>query len=261
MKHKRTAIILASVLFVSIIVISLFLISTVRNVTVEYTCATSKTEQEIIAAKSKLEQYVGKNVFSIDEKEVEKFLADNPYVEVVSVKRKLPFGLTVSVKERNEAFCVLDGGIYYTFTSDCFVLAAGDKNVARGDGLPHVLIDGDVSIGNGFTVNTFADTQEIMLATAVKIIQSFTDVRNEILSVTIDRYNEESDSVQHNLWNRIIVKTGEGATFTIYEADKLADKKLMLLNHVYSSAEGEDRVNGKFIIFEGENNSVDYERL
>ena len=261
MRRKRLAIILASVLFASIILISLFLISTVRNVTVEYVCSTQKTEQEIVAAKSRLEQYLGKNVFTVDEDAVKQFLADNPYVEVVSVKRKLTFGLNVSIKEREEAFCVLGDGRYYTLTKDCFVLAKGDVNATRGDGLPHVLIDGDVFEGRAFDVNAFADVQEVMFSAAVKILNAFTDVRNELVSVTIDRYNEESGSVQHNLWNRIRVKTGEGAIFTVYEADKLTEEKIALLKRVYDHIYGEDRVVGEFIVFEGENSTVDYEKL
>lgn len=257
MKHKRFAITVASVLFTAIIVISLCLISTVRNVTVEYACSTEQTEREVISAKTRLEEYLGKNILAVDEGAVSTFLSDNPYVEVVSVKVKFPAVLTVSVVERQESFAVRNGDKYFFLTKDCFVLSEKAENTARADGKALTLIDGDTF---DLTVNEKAEITDVLLSTAIKIINGFSDLRNELVSVTIDRNNEQSESTL-NTWNRIYVQTGEGAHFTIYQADELSEEKITILHSVFSSMTGEDRVSGKYVIYTAENNTADYERI
>ena len=129
------------------------------------------------------------------------------------------------------------------------------ENQARLDGMPHAVINGDTV---NPTVNTELVSDDDLFNVAVDVIKSFGDVRNEVVSVTIDRYNEESES-SFNEWNRIVVKTKEGAIFTITEAVDLAEKKIMLLQSVYGLLEFEERTNASVVIFTAENSSVDYE--
>ena len=106
MRHKKLVVAFSAALFATIIFLSACLIFTVRNVTVDYTCTTKKTEEEIVQAKQRLEDFLGKNVFSVNEDEVVATLSDNPYVKVISVSVNLPARLSVKVEERAEFYCV-----------------------------------------------------------------------------------------------------------------------------------------------------------
>lgn len=255
MKHKKLVVAFSAALFATIIFLSACLIFTVRNVTVDYTCTTKKTEEEILETKQRLEGFIGGNVFSVNEDEVTATLASNPYVKVLSVDVKLPARLSVTVEERTEFYCISNGGKYYNLTKDNYVLCEIGSNAARLDGKPHALIDGDTV---KLTVNGVFKTDDVLVNTAISVINAFGDVRNEIACVTIDRYNEESES-SHNEWNRLIVKTREGAVFTVLEANLFSDRKVALLASVYAMLEYEQRTNGSILIYTGPNDTVDYE--
>jgi len=255
MKYKRLTIACSAVLFAVILFLSACLIFTVRNVTVDYSCTTEKTKQEIVEAKKNLEAFLGKNIFSVNEEEVYASLSTNPYVKVLSVDVKVPARLTVSVEERVEYFCVQNGDDYYNLTKDCYVLCKNSKNSARLDGKPHVLIDGDT---DAMQVNSELASNNQLFSVALKVLLSFEDVKNEVVSVTVDKYNEQSESTK-NEWNRIIVKTKEGATFTVMQALEHSESKVALLKSVFGQLEYEQRTNGQVVIFTGEDNTVDWE--
>lgn len=255
MRHKKLVVAFSAALFATIIFLSACLIFTVRNVTVDYTCTTKKTEEEIVQAKQRLEGFLGKNVFSVNEDEVVATLSDNPYVKVISVSVNLPARLSVKVEERAEFYCVRNGDKYYNLTKENYVLCEIGSNQARLDGEPLALIDGDTV---PMSVNGEFKTEDVLMNTAISLINAFDDVRNEIISVTVDRYNEDSAS-SHNEWNRITVQTREGAIFTITEANVFSDRKVALVASVYSMLEFEERTNGSVLIFTGENDTVGYE--
>lgn len=252
MKHKRLATVVSAVLFAGILLISFRLIFTVSKVEVNYAACTETTENEILSAKENLTGFLGKNVFSVDESEVEAYLSGNPYFRVVEVKVRLPHGLTVTVEERLESFAVFNGGKYYFLDSKSYVLSEKDNNGSRADGKGLAVFTGDVP---EFIVGKTYDGQDGLFNAALKCLNVFEDARNELSEIELSRYDETG---RHERL-RLTVKTKEGAIFSIWEADMLSDKKAQLLKNVFYSLKGEDRVNAYVKIFTGENNTVDYE--
>lgn len=255
MKYKRLTITFSAVIFAVILFLSACLIFTVRNVTVDYSCTTEKTKQEVIEAKKNLEAFLGKNIFSVNEEDVYASLSTNPYVKVLSVDVKIPARLTVKVEERIEYFCVKNGKDFYNLTKDRYVLCKNSENSARLDGKPHVIIDGDT---DAMQVNSRLESQNELFNVAVEVLFAFEDAKNELEYVTVDKYNEQSESTL-NEWNRIIVKTKEGAIFTITQALEHSSKKVALLKSVYGQLEYDERTNGQVIVFTGEEDTVDWE--
>ncbi len=256
MKHKKLALTFSICIFVAILMISTWLICTVREVVVDYSFSTEKTEEEILQINDDLSKYIGKNVFSVKADDVAMTLSDNPYIKVVDVKVALPFKVRVEVEERIESFCVQGEDGFYVISEEGYVLAKGERNESRADGKPHVLVKGDVP---AFTVNTMAVDDNGLYSVAVAIINSFEDKRNQISSIEIDRYYEAPSDEQYDWKNTITVKTIEGAVFEISQALECSEQKVELLKNIFNSLVGEDRVNRTVEIFTGENNTADYE--
>ena len=255
MKHKKIAIGTAVGLFAVILLVSAYIICTVRKVDFRYDASTPVTEGEMLAASQKINAYVGKSVFSVKADKIAASLEDNPYVKVVSVKVDFPAVLSVHVEERQECFAVEYGESYFVFGADNFVLAEKSENSARADGLPLPCISGDTV---GFRVNSAASfedgTDALLFNAAVAVLSKFGDARNELSGITVSRYDESRAE-----WNRIIVKTKEGATFVITEAVYLYEQKAELLKRVFDGLTGADRVERTVEIFTAENDTVDFE--
>ena len=259
MKHKKTAIIISVCLFVAIAFSSVYMICTVKKVTLNYACSTERTVAEAEEQKKMLDGYIGKSIFSVRTDRIYSSISSNPYLKVVSVNLKYPSELSVTVEERTESFCIEYDGKYYFVSDDLFVLAVKEGNNARADGLPLVCIGGDtvLPVVNGkLSFNGDVVAEELFL-TAKGMMSAFSDHRNEIEGIVIDRYNEES-AASHNEWQRIYVYTSEGASFTVTEATDKPAEKIKLLHDVYSSLSGEDRVARSVVIY-SMNDDVAYE--
>ncbi len=257
MKHKRVAVACASILFVAILAVSASIICSVRRIAVDYTSSTKVTTDKILQYGKDLEAYKGKNVFFIDTDKIAEELSGDPYVKILSVKTKPPFTLLLEAEERVESYCVFTKGSYYFIATDGTVLGKKNENAARSDGKPLVVIRGDVpSLAVGQAVT---DEDELFNA-AVTLLKQFEDGRNQIASITVDRYNEDSESTAHNDWLQINVQTVEGACFTVTRATELTEEKSKLTYSVFKELTGEDRVNANVKIFKGENGSVGYQK-
>jgi cell division protein FtsQ len=79
----------------------------------------------------------GKNMFKTRMNKAEKRIAEDPYISSVSIKRKLPGTVRISVKERIDGFGVLFDEKYYLLDSEGVVISASDTapNVTLVEGL------------------------------------------------------------------------------------------------------------------------------
>ena len=260
MRFKKVALISAITLFVAITLVSAYMICTVRKVTVNFAVSTEPTAADIAAENERLDRFVGKSAFLVSASAIADSVSENPYLKVLSVKKRFPSEIVIEIEERKEAVCVENGGKYYMLTEDRFALSEKESNAARADGKPLPLIFGDADKPVVNSTYLCGDGDNGLFDAAWKIVTSFPDARNELEKVEIDRFNEESSSFK-NEWNRIIVYTAEGATFTITEANDATDEKLRLLFEVYGSLDGKDRVSRHVVIFSDPNKprGVDYE--
>ena len=252
MKPKKPALIVAVILFIAIVTVSAYIILSVRHVKFDYTATSSATEEEMKLCGESLSEYAGKSILFVSGKKIRKTLEKNPYFKDVSVKIKLPSTISVTLGERRESFAVFSGGKYHVIAEDLTVLCEKDVNASRADGYPLPEIDGDVEIPG---VGEKISDGDKLLSAAIKVLSSFPDARNELGSVTVSK----TSGIGYE-WNRMIVKTAEGATFTVTMADKQSEEKIALLLEIYSTAEGADRTSGNFFIFSTTGGGVDYDK-
>lgn len=255
MKHKKIALGMSVSLFAAILIISAYIICTVRSVDFKYDVATAATEEEVLAEREKLNGYVGKNVFTVKADKIAASLSDNPYIKVVSVKVDFPAKVTVTVEERGEKFAVKCEGGYYFLDENEFVLDKREGNAARADGLPLPCISGSNAVFALNSAAAFSDSVDgELFAAAAAILKKFPDARNELEEITVSRYNDGGAE-----WRRIFVYTKEGASFVISEADHLSEEKAELVKKVFDELSGTDRVMRTVEVFTAENDTVDYE--
>lgn len=69
----------------------------------------------------------GQNLFEISCGDCEERLAENPYIKEAKVKRKLPSGIEITLKERSEAAVIRDGKEYVIIDASGIVLDVADK--------------------------------------------------------------------------------------------------------------------------------------
>ena len=111
-KRKRTIFILKctmlSVLFITLILCAMF--SPLFNIkTIEVQGNEKITENEIISL-SQIQ--INENTFQLNKGEIKKKIKENAYINKVTIKRKLPSGIIITVEERKPAYLLEYGGGY-----------------------------------------------------------------------------------------------------------------------------------------------------
>jgi cell division septal protein FtsQ len=128
---------------------------------------------------TKLEQYLGNNLLFFDTDKVYELLADESYIEVLSVDKRFPNVLFVELKERREIFYVRNGEKTFATTSDGFVLRELSESERIGE-LPRdrILLEFsevdllDLTVGKCFTAEN-KDLVQVVFDMAKSV--NFTD--------------------------------------------------------------------------------------
>ena len=89
-------------------------------------------EQEL---KDGLSKYVGKNIFTVDYKEIKKEILNNPYIKKVSINKKNNSILNVTVEEDKVSYYIQQGDEYKIITNDGVLVekltTLEDKNLVK----------------------------------------------------------------------------------------------------------------------------------
>lgn len=112
---KYTVIIIA--IFAAIIVAMLSPLFNIKNIKVE---GIEKLSESQIISLSEI--VLGENTFKINKGKVIKSIKQNPYIESVSIKRKLPSELEITIKERVTTFLIEYAGSYLYINNQGYIL-------------------------------------------------------------------------------------------------------------------------------------------
>ncbi len=75
----------------------------------------------------KVNEINGENIFFVKGSEIEKLLKSDPYVDKITIKRKLPSTLEINVKEKNVGYYVKNGNNYDIISSDLVLLEKSNE--------------------------------------------------------------------------------------------------------------------------------------
>ena len=103
MKSKRVFSIILFCLFIALTIAASFFALSVNNVTVDFSMC-SDDDVQVQKIKDDLMQFEGKNLLVVKEEEIIALVEKDPYMEVLSVEKKLPGKIIVKARERREAY-------------------------------------------------------------------------------------------------------------------------------------------------------------
>ena len=207
--------------------------------------------------------FKGKWIFTYGNNDVIKLLKENPYVEILDVKKSFPDKLVVKIYERKERFAIAYKGKYYITDSEYNYLRVTDKIEESGkDKLIYVdlrEIDGinfsTVPLGEKIKFN-----DQLCFTAMTDIFQGFSDKFNFIDKIicdgernTVDFYTMTGVIISVNL----SVATTTEPTKDDYKntCQRISNESENIEKYYNSLDEGEKR-SGYIRVFEMEDSSV-----
>lgn len=114
LRRKRKIIILKRIIFLFMVLLTILITLGLTlpdfNIDkIQVSGAETITEEEILEMAAIEPE---KNIFKVNTRKSEKAILENPYIQEVKIKRKLPNKILIQVKEENVAFYVEQEGIY-----------------------------------------------------------------------------------------------------------------------------------------------------
>ncbi len=211
---------------------------------------------QMVAASERIQQqleekYLRKNYLFFEEENIREVVAEEGggYLEVTGIEKTFPNKISVSVKEKYEAYTFVLNDTYYVVGDDGTVLSVANDNHNNiaGRNIEVVGIGFNVpKVGEQFTVTEEYRSAYAALKTFIAEVND-RDMRGNILRITYgqDEDYDASDWLT-NAW--FIVETAEGVQIQIIDPARNASEKAKLALDMYenpyvmSSGEGGDKI-------------------
>ncbi len=124
MNIKKIYLMLITIAFLVCVVFSCAYIFVINKVDVNFEVLEGYEVEEI---QTSLEEFKGKNLLFLSSSEIEEVLAKYTAYKIVSIEKKYPDELTVSIKERKETFAVVSGDKTYLLDEEGFVIKSVEE--------------------------------------------------------------------------------------------------------------------------------------
>lgn len=127
------------------------------------------------------------NIFRFLQSDIEKYIKEDPYVEKVTIERKLPNTVKIHVEERNRDFCIKILNGYAYINNQGYILEIVEEN----QGLP--VIEGietaeeEIKVGDRLKNN---DLKKLAVAIQIMSIAKENEIDNKITGIDISNKNE-----------------------------------------------------------------------
>lgn len=244
MKNKFFVIILTSMVFIAVCFLSLKELFSVRDITVEYSVFNEQNVEDVTEI---LEKYKGQSLLFVDVKKIEEEITADRYLKVMQVKKIYPCEISVSLSERKPCYFYEDlsheTGEYYLFDEEFFVvgkvaekplLSSGLTGVSFTDkfsGLkPDFVLKKQIEFGYGFN--------DMLLKSTVAL----GDSRNNIVSINFVGMPEAKNY-------RLVLKTVEGVSIEIRNADRDLFEKVIKGVNFYKSLSESERIENTILVY------------
>ncbi len=232
MKSKRFIVILIGIIFSVAVLVSGIFVFTVKEIKVDYTLI-SKNADEI---RESADKFVGKNLLFVKPSSIKNKIEQDPYIEVVSVKKSYPNVIKVEVVERREAYIYTHSdGRTYILDGEGFVLKKltdGEQisgrnfiGIVKEDKFGEIINEFDITgVEVGSNVKT-TDNGTFSVALALAKSVGLADCIEDISVIT--RGNDVKD---------VYFLTYTGVTIKIEGVDVKGDEKVRLAFEKYKNS-------------------------
>lgn len=208
---------------------------------------------QMVAASERIQQqleekYLRKNYLFFEEENIREVVAEEGggYLEVTQIEKTFPNKISVSVKEKYEAYTFVLNDTYYVVGDDGTVLSVANDNHnnIEGRNIEVVGIGFNVpQVGEKFTVTEEYRSAYVALQTFIGEIKS-RGMRGNILRITYgqDENYDPSEPLLSSAW--FVVETAEGVKMQIIDPALRTSEKVKLALDMYEnpyvmSSEGE----------------------
>ena len=198
---------------------------------------------QMIAASERIQQqleekYLRKNYLFFEEENIREVVAEEGggYLEVTGIEKTFPNKISVSVKEKYEAYTFVLNDTYYVVGDDGTVLSVSDKNEnnIEGRNIEIVGVGFNVpQVGDKFTVTEQYRSAYAALQTFIGKIND-RGMRGNILRITYWQ-QEGYDPADWQSIAYFIVETTEGVQMQIFDPVRNAAEKADLVLDIYEN--------------------------
>ncbi|MCK5130409.1 MAG: FtsQ-type POTRA domain-containing protein [Clostridiales bacterium] len=163
-----------------------------------------------------------KNIFTINLQDVESKITQNPILEVISIQRKLPSTIEITVHERNPIALIESLDKYIIINNECIALGVVEPLIEK----QYILID-------GVTLTSYQLGQSIHLQSTIQV-----DKLNKILTALeeIDAH-QLIQKIDINLTENIILNTHAGFEVHLGSIENIEKKCIWLKTMVSTLVE------------------------
>lgn len=256
MKNKKLFVILISSILAVVAIVSVFMLFTVKDVNARYNVAEGSVNCD--GVKETLDVYVGSNLLFLNLDEIKEAVEANPYIEVLSIDKKFPNEIELSVRERREIFVFECAGKYYVANEKGFVLReiSDEEFVALKSSREHITLICDNIVINDAVVGEYvysSDSDRLRTAFLLAENAELTDCIDEM---TVSK-KEATSSVPGIKQTVVVFSTYTGVEIEIWDAGNYGDLKVDKAFEIYDSETSDYiKTHEKIIVFVDQNNNI-----
>lgn len=234
MKYKKLLVSITCLLFITVAVFCLASAFKVTDIELNVESVENSTENVASLCQDELLKHDGDNLLFLNVDDISKSLSKlSGYVEVKEVKKEFPNKITVTVKERVEAFTVFINGKYYALDTDLTVLSEKQTNKNNVTQIENVLIefslaDIDTNLKVGEKLKVYDEATANYLKNSASTL---CDINGSLQKISV---SVRKDGV---LYKTLTLKMKEGVIFNVLKADEKTVQKLNATYEFYLALE------------------------
>lgn len=226
MKSKNLLIILISSLFAVIVVVSVFLMFTVKDVKANFNV--SEESENSSSIQKTLDGFIGANLIFLNVDDVKNAVEKNPYIEVLSVEKQFPNVIELSVRERREIFILTCNSKDYVTNEKGFVLkelSQDEANALRLSRLHIPLELGDIEITSA-NVGEYIDSPDMDRLNCAFSLAEDADLTDCIDYMRVTKRESTTSLVAGVKQTVVSFYTYTGVEIVIWDAGTKGEEKL-----------------------------------
>ena len=234
MKYKKLLVLVTCLLFVTVAVFCLASAFKVTDIELNVESVENSPENVSSLCGEELIKYDGANLLFLSVDKIKDGLSNlSGYVEVIDVKKEFPNKISVTVKERVEAFTIFVNDKYYALDSSFTVLSEKQSNVNNVSGIENVLIefslsDVDTNLKVGKSLKIFDDATATYLKNSATALS---DIKGSLQKLSV---SVRKDGVSYKT---LTLKMKEGVVINLLKADEMTVEKLNATYEFYLALE------------------------
>ena len=249
-KNRKILLIAVCIVFVAVVIFVGFSVFTVKKVNADFSLSESGKDKAV-AIQDKLDGYIGKNLLFFNTDEIKSVVEQDPYLEVVSLKKSYPNVIDISVKERQGIFAIEYNSKKYVLSDEGIVLSELEENYEQRDYVA-------LSIA-GYTIEKLNIGQKIVLndkdcLNNLLVISYAYEYNDCVKSMSVEKIH---DTKTLGYQTYITLNTYSGVQIAIWNAERNGVEKVEKAFNAYNTEESDyKKSSNKIDVYEDETGKI-----